>query len=239
LLLAQYGIASVFWFSVTVYAASLVAVFRIGMRSRTGTASPASFITSIREGLVWLRRDRKMIGVFAITIIFNVFGWAFTSMIPVIATDYLKLGPEGVGLLASCEGVGGLIGALLIAAIARPAWYGRIYVGSVALYLVMVIGFATAPAVAVAALCLFLCGLFGAGFSVMQATLVYRSAPVEMRARLLGVLSVCIGMAPLGLLYLGVLADAFSPRTATVALSVQGILALLLTRRYWVFALRL
>ena len=239
LLLAQHGIASVFWFGFTLYAASLVAALRMEMSGRTDAAHPASFMTSIREGLAWLRRDPQLIGVFAMTVIFNVFGWPFTSMIPVIGTDYLQLGPEGVGLLASCEGVGGLLGALLLASLARPSWYGRVYVGSVALYLVMVVCFATAPGIPIAAVSLFLAGMFGAGFAVMQATLVYRAAPVEMRARLLGVLSVCIGVGPLGFLYLGFLADVLTPRIGTVALGAQGMVALLLTRRYWAAALRL
>jgi len=64
-------------------------------------------------------------------------------------------------------------------------------------------------------------------------TLVYRDSPVEMRARLLGVLSVCIGTGPIGFVYLGFLAEAFTPRAGTIALAVQGLLAMLLTRRYW------
>ena len=238
-LLSQYGIDGVFWFSLVLYAPSLAAALRIASPRRSGTAKPSSFITSIREGLAWARRDRPLLGVFSITVIFNVFGWPFNSMIPVIGTDYLHLQARGVGLLASCDGVGGLVGALIVAALVRPAWYGRVYVGSVAVYLVTVIGFVTATAVPVAAVCLFLSGLSGAGFAVLQATLVYRSAPIEMRARLLGVLSVCIGTAPLGFLYLGFLGDVLTARTGTVALAVQGILAMLLTRRYWMAALRL
>lgn len=239
LLLAEYGITSVFWFSLALYTPALVAALRIGMRRQTAAARPASFMTSIRESLAWLHRDRSLIGVFVMTIIFNIFGWPATSMVPVIGTDYLSLGPKGVGLLASCDGVGGLLGALLIAAVARPVWYGRIFVSAVALYLVMVVFFASAPGIPVAAVSLFLGGLFGAGFAVMQATLVYRAAPVEMRARLLGLVSVCIGTGPIGFLYLGLLAEMFTPRTATVALALQGVLAILLTRRYWVGVLRL
>lgn len=239
LLLAEYGITSVFWFGAALYAPALVAAIRIGMRRQTAGSKPSAFLTSVREGFAWLNRDRRLVGVFLMTIIFNVFGWPATSMVPVIGTDYLALGPKGVGLLASCDGVGGLLGSLLVATLARAAWYGRIYVTAVALYLVMVMFFATAPVVSVAAGSLFLGGLFGAGFAVMQATLVYRSAPVEMRARLLGVVSVCIGTAPLGFLYLGFLAEAFTPRTATVALAAQGILAMLLTRRWWLATLRL
>ena len=79
-----------------------------------------------------------------------------------------------------------------------------------------------------AAVSLFLGGAFNAGFAVMQSTLVYRAAPAEMRARLLGLVSVCIGTAPIGFLYLGFLAEMFSPRTATIALAAQGVLVMLL-----------
>lgn len=238
-LLAELGITSVFWFSVALYVPTLVAVTRIGMRRQTPATKPPSFVTSIREGLEWLHRDRRLIGVFWITIVFNVFGWPATSMVPVIGTDYLGLGPKGVGLLAACDGVGGLLGALFIAGLARAAWYGRIYTGAVGLYLLMVVCFAAAPGISVAALALFFGGMFQAGFAVMQATLVYRAAPVEMRARLLGLISVCIGTGPIGFLYLGFLAEMFTPRTATMALAAQGMLVMLLTRRYWVGTVRL
>jgi MFS family permease len=239
LLLAEHGITSVFCFSLVLYASALVAALRIGMRRQRTDAKAPSFIHSMREGFTWLHRNGRLTGVFVMTVIFNIFGWPATSMVPVIGTDYLGLGPKGVGLLASCDGVGGLLGALVIATIAPTAWYGRIFVWGVAFYLLMTMFFASAPIVAVAAAALFLGGACNAGFAVMQATLVYRGAPMEMRARLLGLISVCIGTAPIGFLYLGFLAEVFTPRTATLALAAQGLLAMLLTRGYWLAVLRL
>jgi predicted MFS family arabinose efflux permease len=239
LLLASFGITSVFWFSLALYTPALIAAARIGMRRQTAGSTPSSFIASIREGLVWAHRDGRLTGVFVITIIFNIFGWPSTSMVPVIGTDYLNLGPKGVGFLASFDGLGGLVGALVIASFARTAWYGRIYVGGVGLYLIMIMIFASASGIVIAAGALFVGGTANAAFAVMQATLVYRSAPVEMRARLLGVVAVCIGTGLLGFLYLGLLTEWLSPRTATVALAAQGLVTLLLTRRYWIAVLRL
>lgn len=232
-LLASFGIAGVFWFSLLLYAASLAAAWRIGARVPTLPADPASFFTGVRQGFIWLRGGRDVVGVFVVTVIFNIFGWPSTSMIPVIATDYFHLDPTGVGLLASGEGIGGLLGALLFASLARSEWYGRIYLCATAAYFAMMIGFASAPDARVAAVFLVFGGISGVGFAVMQATLVYRDAPVEMRGRLLGVLSVCIGTGPIGFMYLGFLADALTPRGATVALAAQGLVALILTRRYW------
>lgn len=237
-LLARYGIASVFWVGAALYCVSLAAALRVGVRHASVRTDRLSFAASMREGLAWLRGDRRLIGVFVITVIFNIFGWPFLSMVPIIGTDYLHLDPKGVGLLASSDGVGGLLGAALIGFFARPAWHGRIYAGAVAVYLVLAIGFATAAAVPLAVLALFMVGVVGVGFSVLQTTLVYRLAPVAMRARLLGLLSVCIGSGPLGFLYLGFLADVLTPRVGSVALAAQGILVLLFTRRYWQAVLR-
>ena len=109
---------------------------------------------------------------------------------------------------------------------------------SYAFYLAMVIGFALAPVAAIAGVFLLLAGIGAVGFAVLQTTLIYRHAPVEMRARLLGGISVAVGMGPLGFLYLGFLAEILSPRTATVAMGAQGLLVMLLTRRYWVAVLK-
>ena len=142
-------------------------------------------LARIAEGLRLVRRDRRLIGTLTVTVIYNVFGWPFTSMIPVIGQDHLQLGPEGIGILASMDGIGAFAGAVLMAMFCRPRFYRHAYVGGVMLYMVMLIVFALVPMPAIAGTALLFTGLGGAGFSIMQATLVYLSAPPEMRSRML------------------------------------------------------
>lgn len=233
LILATLGIAGVFWLGAALYGLGLAATLRVEGRSRPAAVDTTPVLTRVAEGLAWTRRDRRMTGVLLVTVIFNIFGWPASSMIPVLGKDHLQLGPEGVGLIAGVDGVGAFLGALAIAMLARPDRYARIYLGGITLYLGSMIAFALAPAVAGAGGALLLCGIGGAGFSVMQATLVYLHAPVQMRARLLGLLSVCIGVGPVGFFYLGFMAEAFGAQAATVALAAQGLLALALTARWW------
>lgn len=70
--------------------------------------------------------DAKLRWVFAITIVFNLWGFPFTSLIPVIGAGRLGLDPVMVGLLSSTEGLGASIGALVIAFTARPAHFAPI-----------------------------------------------------------------------------------------------------------------
>ncbi|MEC7971729.1 MAG: hypothetical protein VX987_03505, partial [Pseudomonadota bacterium] len=76
---------------------------------------------------------------------------------------------------------------------------------------------------------LWMAGLGMAGFGAMQSTLVLTLAPKDARSRLMGVLSVCIGCAPIGLFNLGLLADIFGSQVALTITSSIGLFALLLT----------
>jgi MFS family permease len=232
LLIASVGIEGAFSLSVVLYAFALMAALRVRYRN-TRPVSAGSVFARIAEGLAMVRGDRRLIGTLTVTVIYNVFAWPFTSMIPVIGRDRLGLGPGGVGVLASLDGVGAFCGALLLAVWLKPAWYGRTYLGGVTLYMVMLIVFAVVPEPAIAGGALLFTGFGGAGFSIMQATLVYLAAPAEMRSRILGVLSVCIGIGPLGFVGLGLLADAVGANVATAAFGVAGLAALGVTRPLW------
>ena len=127
----------------------------------------------------------------------------------------------------------GLQARMLLTLFLRPSWYGRAYVGGIAAYLVMLTVFALSSHAAIAGAALLLTGLGGAGFSTMQATLVYLSSPPEMRSRILGVLTVCIGTGPIGFLWLGWLADRIGAHNATTVTGILGLLAMAATWRWW------
>ena len=233
LLLAHFGIAGAFTASVVCYTVAVGAALRIGHRDAPMPAGSASVLRRMLDGLILVRHDRRLIATLSITIIYNLFGWPFTAMIPVIGQDSLHLGAGGIGMLASMDGIGAFVGAVAIALFARPAHYRMLYVGGVSIYLVMLIAFALVPSVPLAGAALLFTGLSSAGFSVMQATLIYLAAPPEMRSRMYGVLAVCIGVGPVGFLVIGILAGAIGAPLAVALTGSLGLAAMIATRRLW------
>jgi predicted MFS family arabinose efflux permease len=154
-------------------------------------------------------------------------------MIPVIGQDSLHLSPDGIGILASMTGVGAFFGAIAIALWARQPHFTRLYICAVLSYLVLVMAFAMAPRPLAAGAALLATGLANSGFSVMQATLIYLAAPAEMRSRLYGVLSLCIGSGLAGFFLIGIVADLIGAPAATVLSGLAGFVALALTWRWW------
>ena len=233
ILLATLGIGGAFAVSVAGYLVAAMVALRVRHRNTAALSTAAGVLERMIEGLVLVRRDPRLSGTMVITVIYNTFGWPFTSMIPVIGQDNLGLGAAGIGLLASMDGVGAFCGAIAIALCAKPPHFARLYVGGVALYLLMLPVFALAPGPLLAGSVLLLTGLANSGFSIMQATLVHLAAPPEMRSRVFGVLSVCIGVGMIGFLHLGWLASIIGATWAIVTIGAEGLVALLLTRRWW------
>jgi MFS family permease len=231
-LLAWSGIRGAFVLSVLMYCTALFAVITIRSRIPRSLGSGA-VMTRIAEGLALVRTDKRLVGVLIVTVIYNVFGWPFTGMIPVIGRDRLSLGPEGVGLLATTEGIGAFFGALLAALWLTPRWYSQVYLGGVICYMIAVVMFALVQSPALAGTALLVTGFAGAGFATMQATLVYLASPPDMRSRILGVLTVCIGTGPIGFVWLGWLADRIGAHNATAVTGVLGLLAMAATWRWW------
>ena len=117
-LLAGTGIQGAFVLSVLMYCTALFAIVTI--RSRIPRAvNSGAMLARIAEGLALVRTDTRLIGVLIVTVIYNLFAWPFTSMIPVIGRDRLHLGPEGVGLLATMDGVGAFIGVIFLYSLVR------------------------------------------------------------------------------------------------------------------------
>ncbi|MBS0221644.1 MAG: MFS transporter [Proteobacteria bacterium] len=231
-LLASIGIEGAFLLSVVLYATAIVAGLAVRTHSPP-SAGAGQVLARMREGFAVVLADKRLAATMVVTVIYNLFAWPFTSMIPVIGRDQLSLGPEGVGILASLDGVGAFFGALVLAFLLTPRWYARAYVGGLACYTAALIVFALATDPVLAGAALLITGLGGAGYATLQATIVYLAAPPEMRSRVLGVLSVCIGTGPVGFVWLGWLADRIGAPHATAITGVLGLIAVAATFPLW------
>jgi len=71
---------------------------------------------------------------------------------------------------------------------------------------------------------LLLIGGFGtAAFSNMQTTLILTEAPFATRSRVMGIVTVCIGTGPLGVLAIGMLSEQLGPSAAILIMAGLGV----------------
>lgn len=231
-LLEFLGLDGTFALACVLYVAAVLLLRPLARPRRAGDAA-GGVLVRVAAGLRHVRGDPTLVGLLAITVIFNLWGFPVISMIPVIGKDVLGLSAFPVGLLMGCEGAGALLGTLAIIVLGRASQYRRIYVLGLVLYLLSSLAFSHSPAAALSGALLFAAGLGAAGFSAMQATLIFLNSPAAVRSRVMGVLSVCIGTAPIGFVHVGLLANLLGAPMAITVLTVEGLIAVAITCKIW------
>lgn len=124
--IAQFGIAWCFGLNALSYLAVLGGLLLIRLPAAERAPLTGSAMAGVRDGLDYMRRTREVNVLMRMVTVFSIFGIPYLIMMPVFARDLLGLGASGYGLLLACVGIGGLVGALALAAVGGRVRRGRL-----------------------------------------------------------------------------------------------------------------
>lgn len=180
--------------------------------------------------------NRRFGVIMGVTLVYNLFCFPFTSMVPVIAQKDFLLIPAMVGVVSACDGIGGTIGALAVGVLGSERTLFRTYYAGtltlLGLMLLLSFNLSLYPAIVI----LLLIGGAAACFSATQYALVHVTSPPEVRGRATGVLSLFIGSAMFGHYLAGQLFGTFSSPHAIRIMALAGIAILLMLGLLWLTA---
>jgi MFS family permease len=199
-----------------IYAANGVLLLRIPSAIGRAVVRVPVVWSSLRAGFGYVLRDDAIVGVLLITVWMNLLFFPYQQILPVVAVDVLKSGAVGLGVLSAADGLGSLVGTLLIAAFVGQRRNGmHFWVSTLAASVTLVL-FALARSLPLALVLQAGGGLARAGFSAFQSGIVLRRSSEEMRGRAMGALTLAIGVGPFGNLEIGALAQALGAPLAIV-----------------------
>lgn len=217
---AGYAVTLVFFIISAIMMLNVKAPYR-----DTSTTPQASWniLGNLVAGIRYVCSEATLLAVVLITVFMNLLLFPYQQLIPVVASEVLHVGPTLMGLLLALEGLGALMGSILIASASNLTHHGRVYLGGSLAGLVMLLLFSFSQWYGVSLTLMLMLGLGTAGFGAMQATIILLVARDDMRGRGLGIITLAIGAGPIGALMIGVIADATS---APMAMRVNAILGL-------------
>jgi MFS family permease len=159
------------------------------------------------------------------------------ELAPVFVRDVFEADEAGLGILFTGSGVGAVIGAAVLLALARLERRAAVVAAASALGLASVAGFAASPNLEVAVAFAMLNGVANQLTWAMAQTILLMRTPEEYRGRVMSLWMLLWGVQPLGTMTAGVLAEVFTPRSAvlgmTAAVAVLVLLLSLRMRRTW------
>jgi MFS family permease len=218
------------WFGIRATAAA-VCFTLLAARTAAGLirAQPAPPVTtrpaggakpSVRDELLlgasFVFRHPILLPALSLDMISVLFG-GVTALLPIYASDILKIGPRGLGALRAVPAVGAaLTGAVLAWVDVRPR-AGRLLFGSVAGFGACILVFGWSRSFALSLVALGLSGAFDSVSMIIRTSAVQLASPDAMRGRISAVNSMFIGSSnELGELESGIAARLLGAVNATL-----------------------
>ena len=199
-LIATVGLVGAYLVDVLSFTATFLALFAIAPIPPIGDVVRPG-LSAIREGLRFTRLHRPILGSFVIDLIAMIFAMP-TALFPVLALDVFRVGPIGLGLLASAPAAGALVGAVFSGWVSRVSQVGRAVVLSVIGWGLAITAFgvtavvATPAAFVVGLVALALAGAADMISAVFRNTIVQLEAPDELRGRVTSIHALVVTAGP-------------------------------------------
>jgi len=224
-LIAWVGSAGSFFVQGALYAASGLLVLAVTFPPPR--AKPErSALADMLEGLRYAasdRRTRLLIALGALPYLLLIPVWS--TLFPIYAKDEFIAGPQGLGLLLTTVGAGGIVGGFIANALAHAERQALLQALWIVVMAAAILGVAASPTLPVAALCGFIGGAAEMAHTASNLATLQMSAPDAMRGRIASITMLYPAMISTGAFLAGPLAELFGVRGASVALAVTSITA--------------
>ena len=148
-------------------------------------------IQSMREGITYIYKTKEILGALCLDMFAVLFGGA-VAMIPVFATDILKVGAEGFGLLNAASDIGSMCIIAFLAFVPLKKNQGKILLVAVAGFGLCIIGFGLSEWYWLSFFLLVCSGMLDGISVVIRGTIVQLKTPDYIRGRVLSVNSIFI-----------------------------------------------
>jgi len=200
------------------YLAVIAGLLMMRLEEQRKDGGMQSALSSVREGFHFVHDTAPIRRILLVLAVVSLLGAPFTVLMPIFADKILHAGPRGLGLLMSANGVGSLIGSLLLASRRGLAGLGRWIVFGSAGFGAALTLFSQSRSFALSLLILAAVGFCMFYQITASNTLIQAMSPNALLGRVIAILSMLIlGVVPFGALLAGFLAEHFgAPLTVAV-----------------------
>jgi len=234
ILVSRIGLGRCFYVNSASFLAFIIAISLIEIKSFREPSDQPGMWSDFQLGLryVWTHGTlRTLVGMAAVP---SIFAMPYVTLMPIFAKDILNVGVQGLGMLMSATGVGGLSGALTLALLSRSERKGRILTAGSLLLPVMLVLFANSRSFGLSLAFLVGVGFMTLTFLASVNTLIQSIVPDDLRGRVVSTyMFAFLGLMPLGHLLMGAVANSFGAPLAVTGggLVCAGFALVVLVRR--------
>ena len=188
-----------------------------------------STLNSIKEGVSYAAHHKLIKYLLLYLGVISIFGWSYTTILPVISERVFSQGPSGLGLLFSAAGAGSVAGAIFISAFAQKYNAKKLILVGGLIFGINLLLFAQTENFYLALPLLFLAGF---GLTAQNANIqaaIQHSVEDNVRGRVVSIQTMMLmGLHPIGSYQIGLVAEHMGSQFAMAVGAVVILIAAIL-----------
>ncbi len=185
-MIAGAGVAAVYWSNAISFLAVLIAllVMRSPAQERVGVARPS--LAAMADGIHFVKDSKIILSTMLLDFLATFFSSA-SALLPIFASDILRVGAQGLGVLYAAESIGSVAAGLVVATFGNIKRKGAVLVWAVALYGVATALYGMSSWFALSFLCLAFVGATDGVSTILRNTIRQLATPDHIRGRMTSV----------------------------------------------------
>ncbi len=209
ILIGQFGVGIIYWINGFSFLALLAALLLMKTATPPKLKSSDARLKMLLDGMRYVYQEKIILSTMLLDFFATFFSGANT-LLPIFASDILKVGPEGYGILAAAESFGSVMTGLLMSVWGEVRAKGAALLGGVALYGAATIAFGLSSTFSLSLLFLALIGAGDTLSTILRSSIRQLVTPDELRGRMTSINMIFfMGGPQLGELEAGVAAALF------------------------------
>ncbi len=218
ILIAAVGEGYCFLINGVTYMAVLVSLLLMRLRPQDYSSRGTKMWHNFIEGLHYVNKAPAIRSILILLAVIALFGFPFSSLMPIMARDILKGGPDALGFLMSASGVGAIAGAVILASRQSVKGLEKVLAFASLVLGLGLIGVAESRQLSLSVGVMFFVGIGMMLQIAISNTLLQTLVDEEKRGRVVSLyVASFVGMLPFGNLLSGTVASAIgAPRTMLI-----------------------
>ncbi len=233
-LLAVLYTEQVIWLGAAGLLIEIIALCAVRPVQEQGKSEKGELKQDVREAVAFIRGQKSVQSLLLLAIVPMVFGFPYTSMLPVFVDQLMNAGPGGFGALLSISAGGAVVGSIWLSLRKERANAGRLLILSIIGFGLSLLLFVLVSNFWVAMSMMFMIGLTSQTYRTMSRITMQMQVPDHLRGRIMSIALMDRGFIPLGSIMIGAVAGAAGALWAGVLMGAGCILITLVvlsTRR--------
>lgn len=227
--IAALNVEAVYWINALSFLAVLGALVLMKTPAQKNLGASSVSLSAVGEGIRFVVKSPMILSTMLLDFLATFFSSA-TSLLPIFATEILKVGAQGLGILYGAESIGALIAGTVMSFLGNIKRQGAILLGAVAAYGIATTLYGMSTIFVVSFVLLGLVGAADTVSTILRNTIRQLSTPDHLRGRMTSVNMIFFQGGPqLGNLEAGIAAALFGAPFAVISGGIATVLLVIVT----------